>query len=127
MRDKSPDVLADDRGFYTFANIATCREAHVEDRIHSAAWRKEESRGEQSLVLDAMDDQLLYEPTTATRNRKRMDEDKELFVAPRELRVQDLRVYYAVEEAEHKALIVVVAIGRKDRARVKLGKRWMEP
>ena len=44
-------------------------------------------------VLDAVDRQLLHEPTKETRNRKRMQPDKTPFIAPWELRVDELRVY----------------------------------
>jgi len=43
-------------------------------------------------VLDAVDRQLLHEPTKETRNRKRMQPDKTPFIAPWELRVDAMRV-----------------------------------
>lgn len=52
-------------------------------------------KNEQVEVLDAMDDQLLYEPTVETRNRKRMYPNQ---VAEWELRIGRLRVLYNVEQ-----------------------------
>jgi hypothetical protein len=49
-------------------------------------------------VFDAIERQLPHEPTRQTRNRRPMDPDKRAYVAPWELRVGELRVYYAVEE-----------------------------
>jgi len=71
-------------------------------------------------VLDAVQRQLRYEPTVVTRNRKRMDPDKRMYVAPWELRVGHLRAYYAVLE-EAAAKVVVVAVGVKERDRLRLG------
>ena len=76
--------------------------------------------GDRKKVLDAVQRQLTCEPTVVTRNRKRMDPDKRLFVAPWELRVGHLRVYYAVLD-EAAATVVVVAVGVKERDRLRLG------
>jgi len=79
--------------------------------------------GEKTLVFDAIDRHVTYEPTTRTRNRKPMSRDKEMYIAPWELRVRDLRVYYGVKESDR--IVVIVAVGKKSRARVKLGNRWI--
>ncbi len=76
--------------------------------------------GDRKKVLDAVQRQLTHEPTVVTRNRKRMDPDKRMYVAPWELRVGHLRVYYAVLE-EAAAKVVVVAVGVKERDRLRLG------
>jgi sirohydrochlorin ferrochelatase len=70
-------------------------------------------------VLVAVRAQLLHEPNVETRNRKRMDPDKRLYVAPWELRVGRLRVYYAVEA--EAGSVVVLKVGIKDRDRVLIG------
>jgi len=49
---------------------------------------------EQGKVLDAVDEQLTFQPTAETRNRKPMRPNP---LAPWELRVGKLRVYYDVE------------------------------
>ena len=84
------------------------------------------SAREMAMVADAIERQLKYEPTVETRNRKRMDPDKRFYVAPWELRVAHLRVYYAVED-ERERTVLIVAIGEKDRDRIKIGGRYIEP
>jgi hypothetical protein len=54
-----------------------------------------------------------------------MDPDRAFYVAPWELRVGSLRVYYGVDEADRR--VDVAAIGRKVRARVQIGGEWIEP
>jgi mRNA-degrading endonuclease RelE of RelBE toxin-antitoxin system len=77
-------------------------------------------------VLDAVDRQLLHEPTKETRNRKRMQPDKTPFIAPWELRVDELRVYYDVEE-EPRAVVKITAVGIKVRNRILIAGREIEP
>jgi len=47
-------------------------------------------------------------------------------VAPWELRLGDLRVYYDVEE-KREATVVIVAVGVKDRERVRIGGKDLQP
>jgi mRNA-degrading endonuclease RelE of RelBE toxin-antitoxin system len=79
--------------------------------------------GEKALVFDAIDRHLKHEPTTKARNRKPMNKDEEMYIAPWELRVRDLRVYYGVKESDR--IVVIVAVGKKSRAQVQLGNRWI--
>lgn len=72
---------------------------------------------QRSAVLSAIEIQLTHQPTTQSRNRKPMDPDKRFYVAPWELRVRDLRVYYAVSETPQR-VVVVMAVGVKVRERV---------
>lgn len=73
---------------------------------------------QQSIVLDTVERQLRYQPTVETRNRKPMRPNP---VAPWELRIGVLRVYYDVEdEPEH--VVYIRAIGIKERNKVKIGK-----
>jgi len=65
-------------------------------------------------VLDAVDVQLAYEPAVETRNRKPMRPNP---LAPWELRIGDLRVYYDVEEVPEPK-VYIRAIGIKERNRV---------
>ncbi len=63
---------------------------------------------QRSLLLDAVEEQLTYQPTVETRNRKIMRPN---FLAQWELRVSNLRLFYIVDEQQF--LISVVAVGIK--------------
>lgn len=71
---------------------------------------------QQSMVFDAVEKQLVHQPGVETRNRKPMRPNP---VAPWELRIGDLRVYYDFE-LEPEPLVVVAAIGVKTRNRVRI-------
>jgi mRNA-degrading endonuclease RelE of RelBE toxin-antitoxin system len=77
---------------------------------------------DRSLVLDEIDAQLRHQPTTETRNRKRMRPNS---LAPWELRIGALRVYYDVEEAPEPK-VLVRAVGIKERNRVLIGRKEIE-
>ncbi len=77
---------------------------------------------QRSTVFDAVDEQLEHQPTVETRNRKPMRPNPS---APWELRIGELRVYYDVEE-EPEQVVVIVAIGVKDRNRVIIGDEEIE-
>jgi mRNA-degrading endonuclease RelE of RelBE toxin-antitoxin system len=77
---------------------------------------------QRTTVLDTVDTQLTHEPTVETRNRKPMRPNP---IAPWELRIGVLRVYYDVEEAPAPR-VLVRAIGIKDRNRVRIGKKEYE-
>jgi mRNA-degrading endonuclease RelE of RelBE toxin-antitoxin system len=74
------------------------------------------------IVMSAVDVQLSHQPTVETRNRKKMQPNP---LAPWELRVGDLRVYYDVVEGEEPA-VQVLAIGRKRRNQIVIGGQVME-
>ncbi len=77
---------------------------------------------QQRVVLDAVEEQVAYQPTTETKNRKPMRPNP---VAPWELRVGNLRVYYDVQEKpEH--VVRVRAVGIKLRKRVRIGREVIE-
>jgi len=76
---------------------------------------------QRSAVFDAVDEQLAYQPTVETRNRKPMRPNP---LAPW-LRVGELRVYYDVEEDPEK-LVTVLAVGVKERSRVIIGGEEVE-
>ena len=78
-----------------------------------------------SRLLDAIEIQLLHQPTTATRNRKPMLPGRHPFVAPWELRVGDMRVYYDVED-EPAPLVLVAAIAVKVHQVLYFGGRPIE-
>lgn len=75
------------------------------------------SAGQRAAVLDGIGIQLTHQPTMPTRNRKLMRPNP---LAPWELRLGDLRVYYDVEEAP-KPIVRVRAVGVKDRNVVRCG------
>jgi len=77
---------------------------------------------QRSRVFDAVAEQLEHQPTVETRNRKPMRPNP---LAPWELRIGELRVYYDVEE-EPEQVVVILAIGVKDRSRVIIGGEEIE-
>lgn len=77
---------------------------------------------QQRIVLDAVDQQLQYEPLVETRNRKPMEPNS---LATWELRVDNLRVYYNVE-GENIYVVYIQAVGVKIRNRVRIGKEEIE-
>ena len=66
---------------------------------------------ERSAALDAIERQLLYEPLVETRNRKPLRPNP---IAPWELRVGKLRVFYEVVPGE-PGLVRILAVGKKER------------
>jgi len=77
---------------------------------------------QKAIVLDAVDDQLMYQPTVETKNRKPMRPNP---VAPWELRIGDLRVYYDVEE-DPEPLVYIRAVGVKEGNRVRIGREVID-
>jgi mRNA-degrading endonuclease RelE of RelBE toxin-antitoxin system len=69
-------------------------------------------------ILDAADRQLLNQPYVETRNRKPMRPNP---VAPWELRIGNLRVYYEVTDDLQRS-VTILAIGVKERDRVRIGR-----
>lgn len=77
---------------------------------------------QQAVVLDTVDRQLIHQPIVETKNRKPMRPNP---VAPWELRIGNLRVYYDVEE-EPVPVVYIRAIGVKEHNRVRIGKEVIE-
>ena len=73
--------------------------------------------GVRRLILDSLEARLGFEPTKENRNRKKLRPNP---IAPWELRLGQLRVYFDVEE-EPRRLVRVHAVGVKDRERVLIG------
>ncbi len=71
---------------------------------------------QQSTLLEAVERRLADSPAIETRNRKPMRPNP---VAPWELRIGSLRVYYDVEE--DAGVVSVRAVGIKERNRVSIG------
>ena len=68
--------------------------------------------GERALIVAGIEAQLSYEPVVETRNRKRLRANP---IAPWELRVRRIRIFYDVEEA---GVVTVLAIGVKQGSRL---------
>jgi mRNA-degrading endonuclease RelE of RelBE toxin-antitoxin system len=72
---------------------------------------------QQTTILKAVEQQLAHQPTVETRNRKPMRPNP---IAPWELRIGALRVYYDIENAP-EPVVYIRAIGIKRRNRVYIG------
>jgi len=77
---------------------------------------------QRSIILDQVDEQLLHQPDVETKNRKRMRPNP---LAPWELRIGNLRVYYDIEY-EPEPLVLIRAIGVKERDQVRIGQEVIE-
>jgi len=65
---------------------------------------------------------LINQPNVETRNRKPMRPNP---IAPWELRIGDLRVYYEIEELPGPR-VIVLAVGIKERNKVRIGREIVE-
>ena len=68
-------------------------------------------------MLDAIERQLVREPLIETRNRKPLRPNP---LAPWELRVGELRVFYEVA-ADDPRVVRVLAVGKKERQILRIG------
>ena len=95
-------------------------------RIEYAAEAEEHlqalSARDSTTVLDRVPRQLGHEPSVRTRNRKPLKTNP---VAPWELRIGHLRVYFDVQE-EPERVVKIRAVGLKDRNRVLIGGEEVE-
>lgn len=73
--------------------------------------------GQRSTVFDAIERQLTNEPSKETRNRKPLRPNP---VAPWELRVRELRVFYEVSHGP-PAVVRILAVGVKTRDALRIG------
>src|SRR5262245_1242285 len=62
---------------------------------------------DQRIILDAIEGQLSNQPTVPTRNRKQLRPNS---LAEWELRVQEFRVFYNVEEEQITVAVVAIAV-----------------
>ena len=76
----------------------------------------------QATIIDNVEQQLAHQPAVETRNRKPMRPNP---VAPWELRIGQLRVYYDVEE-KPKRMVFIRAVGIKQRNCVQIGNEVLE-
>lgn len=77
---------------------------------------------QRATALDGIARHLFVDPMVETRHRKPMRSNP---LAPWELRPGNLRVYFDVV-SEPEPVVEVLAIGVKDRNRVRIGKKTME-
>jgi len=75
------------------------------------------------IILDAIERQLIDEPLKETRNRKVLRPNP---LAPWELRVGDLRVFYEPDVVETAKKIRVLALGRKKGNKLYIGEKVVE-
>jgi len=78
------------------------------------------SARDQSLILDQIDTHLLYQPDVETRRRKRMRPNP---LAPWELRIEQFRVFYDIDEDSVE--VRILAVGRKRGNRLFIGGKEM--
>ncbi len=71
---------------------------------------------DQTMLIEAIETQLRFEPDVPTTNRKRLRTNP---YVEWELRVGDFRVFYDLDAASRQ--VVVKAIGRKDRSQLSIG------
>jgi mRNA-degrading endonuclease RelE of RelBE toxin-antitoxin system len=64
---------------------------------------------QQRIVVDTVDQRLQDQPDVTTRNRKRLHPNP---LAPWELRIGDLRVFYDVEQ-DPEQVVTILAVGMK--------------
>ena len=83
---------------------------------------RELSARQQAALLDSVDRLLVHQPTVETRNRKPMRPNP---VAPWELRVGTLRVYYDVVD-DPEPVVYIRAVGVKERNRIRIGREIIE-
>jgi len=77
---------------------------------------------QRAIVLDAVDEQLAHDPTVGTHQRKPMRPNP---LAPWELRIGNLRVYYDVQD-DPEPIVAILAVGVKLRNRVRIGKEVVD-
>jgi mRNA-degrading endonuclease RelE of RelBE toxin-antitoxin system len=74
---------------------------------------------ERKAALDAIELQLPYEPLVETRNRKPLRPNP---IAPWELRIGKLRVFYEVVPGE-PGLVKILGVGKKERSILRMAGR----
>lgn len=97
----------------TASGTTPFRVEYAHEAIHHLRWLTASQR---ALVLDEVPRKLAHQPTLATRNRKLLRAND---VAPWELRLGTLRVYFEVDPG--RATVTIRAVGIKVRERVRIG------
>jgi len=73
---------------------------------------------EQQIVLGAVEEQLRHEPTTETRNKRRLGPSA---LSNWELRVGNFRVFYEVILENEQQAVKITAVGRKEHNKLYVG------
>ena len=74
---------------------------------------------QRTIVLDTVDRQLQYQPTVRTKNRKPLRPN---LLAPWQLQIRNLRVFYSVKETPER-VVYIHAIGIKKGNKLRIGKK----
>ena len=77
---------------------------------------------QRATVLDEVDRQLRHQPTVRTKNRKPLRPN---LLAPWELRIDNIRVFYNVEE-EPEQVVHIRAVGIKIHSQLWIGKETVD-
>ena len=64
------------------------------------------SARDQAVILEAVSEQLSHQPAQVTRNRKRLRPNP---LAPWQLRVGELRVFYDIEDTPEPTVVILAA------------------
>lgn len=78
---------------------------------------------EQQIILDAIEEQLLYEPTTETRNRKQLGENE---FSNWELRADKYRVFYDVVIEVNSGIVKIEAVGHQEHNTLYIGNKEVQ-
>jgi mRNA-degrading endonuclease RelE of RelBE toxin-antitoxin system len=100
---------------YLHKNISMYSIEYTEEALKDLEYFR---KPEQQLILDEVDLQLTYQPTTETNNRKRLRPNS---VAEWELRIGKYRVFYDVREEATPEIVKIVrieAVGFKEHNKV---------
>jgi len=93
------------------------RSYRIEYTADAVAHLKDMTPRQSATVLDMVRLQLMHEPMVPTRNRKLLRANS---VAPWELRIGDIRVYFDLTDVPER-VVTVRAVGIKRRERVFIG------
>jgi mRNA-degrading endonuclease RelE of RelBE toxin-antitoxin system len=94
---------------------------HIEFSRRARDNLRELRKRDQQIVIDAVAVQLTHQPGHPTRQRKKLEEND---LAPWELRIGDLRVFYDIDP--DKELVIVVAVGQKTHNVLRIGGEEIE-
>lgn len=75
-------------------------------------------KSDQKILIDGIEEQLRHQPTTETRNRKKLTTSE---LSDWELRVEDFRVFYDVVGEGEARSVVVKAVGYKEHNKLYVG------
>ncbi|MEW6687104.1 MAG: type II toxin-antitoxin system RelE/ParE family toxin [Candidatus Edwardsbacteria bacterium] len=76
------------------------------------------TKRQQMIVLNTVERELQYQPDVERRNRKPMRPNP---LAPWELRISNLRVYYDFKD-KPEPIVYIRAVGIKERNKVRIGR-----